>query len=192
MLTTSFYGREELAALGFHSYGEKVLISRKTSIYRPDTIQIGSNVRIDDFCILSGGDGGIRIGNFVHIACYSALFGAAGIEMHDFSGLSSRVVLYSEADDFSGRSLTNPTVPRQFRPGLQRGRIILNRHALVGTNTTLLPGVVMEEGAAVGAHSLVMRNCKAWMIYFGAPAKPVKARAKDLLDLESAFENSIS
>ena len=80
---SSFYSQEELRELGLKRYGENVLISRKSSIYQADKISIGSNVRIDDFCILSGE---IEIGNYVHIAAYTSLFaGDAGIRMEDFS-----------------------------------------------------------------------------------------------------------
>ncbi|MEC2449247.1 acyltransferase, partial [Bacillus cereus] len=50
----SFYSQEELSEIGFLSVGENVLISKKTSIYNPGAISVGNNVRIDDFCILSG------------------------------------------------------------------------------------------------------------------------------------------
>ena len=40
--------------LGLKSVGENVLISEKACIYMPEKISIGSNVRIDDFCILVG------------------------------------------------------------------------------------------------------------------------------------------
>lgn len=50
----SFYTREELLSLGIKSVGENVYISRKSSFYGCSEISIGSNVRIDDFCILSG------------------------------------------------------------------------------------------------------------------------------------------
>ena len=53
-MTTSFYSREELLDLGLKSVGENVRISRKVSIYGAEQISIGDNVRIDDFCILSG------------------------------------------------------------------------------------------------------------------------------------------
>jgi galactoside O-acetyltransferase len=46
---------EKLEALGFKSLGENIMISDKVSIYNSDNIQIGSNVRLDDFCILSAG-----------------------------------------------------------------------------------------------------------------------------------------
>lgn len=51
-MDNSFYSRDELAGLGLKSYGENVLISRFARFYSPGTIEIGSHVRIDDFCIL--------------------------------------------------------------------------------------------------------------------------------------------
>ena len=52
-----FYTREQLEKIGFKSIGENVLISDKTSIYSPQNISIGNNVRIDDYCVLSAGGG---------------------------------------------------------------------------------------------------------------------------------------
>lgn len=51
---TSFYIDEELSQFGLKSYGKNVLISRKCSIYSASTISIGDNLRIDDYCLLSG------------------------------------------------------------------------------------------------------------------------------------------
>ncbi|MGL5278334.1 MAG: acyltransferase [Cetobacterium sp.] len=176
----AFYTREELKKIGFKSLGENVLISDKCSIYLPEKIEIGSNVRIDDFCILSGD---IKIGNYVHIAAYSALFGGAGIEMEDFSGISSRVTLYSVSDDYSGEFLTNPTVPSKFKK-VEEGKVILKKHSLVGASTVVLPGVILGEGTSIGANSLVTKSTEEWSIYFGNPVKRLKARKKDLLELE--------
>ncbi len=183
---TSFYTAAELGELGLRKFGENVLISRKASIYTPDKIEIGNDVRIDDFCILSG-SGGIKLGSYIHIAPYCALFGASGIEMGDFTTLSGRVSLYSESDDFSGESLTNPTVPQNYKPGYRGGKIILRRHAIVGSNSTVLSGVTLDDGASVGAHSLVLRNCEAWGVYFGVPAKRIKDRSRKVLALERQF-----
>ena len=69
----AFLTDAQLAAMGFASLGSNVLISDKASIYGANRIQIGNNVRIDDFCVLSAGDGGIYIGNYIHIAV-SAVF----------------------------------------------------------------------------------------------------------------------
>ena len=66
---TSFYSREELAALGLKSYGKNVLISRYCRIYNPQNVVIGDNVRIDDFTIISAWKY-LIIGNYFHIECY--------------------------------------------------------------------------------------------------------------------------
>ena len=54
------YTREELEAIGFAQLGENVKISKKASIYGAANISIGNHVRIDDFCIISAGEGGRR------------------------------------------------------------------------------------------------------------------------------------
>lgn len=112
----SFYSQEELSEIGLKSYGINVLLSKKVSIYGASNIFLGSNVRIDDFCILSGK---ITIGNYVHIASHAALYGAnSGITMEDFSTLSSRVAVYGISDDYLGVSMTNPMIPKEYKPGM--------------------------------------------------------------------------
>lgn len=179
MNETSFYTRTELAQFGLAAFGEDVLISRKTSIYRPEAISLGHHVRIDDFCILSGGEG-ITLGNFVHIGCFCALYGGAGIVMGDYTGLSARVAVYSESDDFSGASVVGPWFPMAMKPGYIRSRVEIGRYVQVGTASSIMPGVVIGEGAAIGAHALVRSACESWTIYGGVPAKRLKARKRDL------------
>ena len=71
-----FYTKQEIASFGFKSVGSNVLISRKASIFSPENISIGNNVRIDDFCLLSGK---IILQSYVHISAYCALYGEKGI-----------------------------------------------------------------------------------------------------------------
>ncbi|NME35788.1 MULTISPECIES: acyltransferase [Fusobacterium] len=178
-----FYPREELEKIGFKSLGENVLISDKTSIYSPEKISIGNNVRIDDFCILSGD---IKIGNYVHIAAYCGFFGGGGIEIEDFAGISSRGIIYSVSDDYSGEVLTNPMIPEKYKK-LKYGKVIIKKHSIVGSGTIILPGVILEEGTAIGANSLVLKSTEEWGIYAGSPIKKIKNRKKDLLILEQKF-----
>ncbi|KGP91395.1 galactoside O-acetyltransferase [Pontibacillus chungwhensis BH030062] len=182
----SFYSKIELEELGLKEFGENVQISKKASIYNAENISIGSNVRIDDFCLLSGSGGSISIGSYIHVAAYSAIYGGGGVVLKDFSGLASRCVIYSTSDDYSGAYLTNPTVPDKYL-NIQRGIVILNKHVLIGTNSTIFPGVEIGEGSAVGAHSLVTKKLEEWGIYFGSPARKLKNRKKDLLEMENAF-----
>lgn len=181
---TSFYTEKELRTLGFKSIGTNVLISKKASFYGFKSIQIGNNVRIDDFCILSGC---IVLGDFIHIAAYSALYGGEeGIYISDFANISSRVVIYALSDDYSGQTMTNPMIPEKYKKVLS-SPVYIHKHVIIGTGSTVLPGVVLSEGTAVGAMSLVKDSTKEWNIYAGIPAERKKERKKNILDLEKEF-----
>lgn len=110
----AFFSRDQVDAMRFASLGKNVLISEKVSLYNPARISIGNNVRVEDFCGISAGNGGIDIGNYVHIAVYVSLIGAGKTSLADISGLSSRVAVSSSNDDYSGEHLTNPMVPAKY------------------------------------------------------------------------------
>lgn len=184
---SSFLSNEELYKLGLKSCGKNVQISRYARIYRANEIEIGDNVRIDDFCFLSGK---IKLKNYIHIAPYSELIaGNIGIQMSDYSGLSSKVTLYAVSDDYSGNYMTNPTVPIGYT-NMTGKKIELKRHVIVGTSTVILQGVTINEGTAIGACSLVIKDCDEWSIYTGVPAKKVKARNRNLLKYEQELKNA--
>ena len=186
-MTSSYYSIEELKEIGFANIGHNVMISRKASIYGADKISIGNNVRIDDFCLLSGR---IQLGDYIHIAVYSALFGGSeGIEMKNFTTVSSRCALYAVSDDYSGEAMTYPMAPDCFLRRINK-KIILNKHVLIGTGSTVLPGVEIGEGTAVGAMSLVNKSLGEWGIYAGIPCSRLKERSKYLLELEQKFYES--
>jgi dTDP-4-amino-4,6-dideoxy-D-glucose acyltransferase len=180
---------EAVAALGFASVGRNVQISERASFYGAERIALGNNIRIDDFCVLSAGEGGICIGNYVHIAVYSCVMGAGKITFSDFSGLSSRVSIYSSNDDYSGATMSNPTVPSQFA-GATHADVHIGKHVIIGCGSVILPGVTLEEGVAVGALSLVNRNCRAFGIYSGNPARRISERKRGLLEMERQISAS--
>lgn len=181
-----FYTDEELEKLGI-KHGEKVFISKKASIYSPSTIEIGNNVRIDDFCILSGK---IKIGNNVHISAYCGLYGSYGIEIGDYCGCSPRSTLLSGSDDFSGEFMISPMVPEKYT-SVNGKKIILNSFCQVGANSIVMPGVEFKEGAICGCFSFVKNDLKSWSINAGIPAKKIKDRKRNILELVKEFENEI-
>ena len=142
--------------------------------------------RIDDFCILSAGEGEIEIGKHVHIACYVSLIGKNKIKLDDFSGISSRVSIYSSSDDFSGMHLTGPTVDEQYT-NVIHGDVHIKKHVVIGAGSVILPGVIVEEGSAVGALSLVNKNIPAFCIAGGVPAIFLKERSRKLISLEEEY-----
>lgn len=178
-----FLNKEQLKKLGFKSFGENVLISDKASIYSPHLITIGSNVRVDDFSILSGE---IKLGSYIHIAAYSALYGKFGITMEDFTGLSPRCTLFSATDDFSGQHLISPMVPEQFTE-VTGGLILIKRLSQIGAGTIIMPNITINEGVAVGAMSFVNIDLQEWGIYAGVPARKINERDRTCAELAKKF-----
>ena len=180
----SFYSDEELKEIGFRAIGANVLISKKCSIYGAQNISIGNNIRIDDFCILSGK---IQLGNNIHVAAYSALYGGTdGITIEDFANLSSRVTVYSVSDDYSGETMTNPTIPDKYK-NVQSAPVFIGRHSIIGSNAVVLPGVAIAEGSSFGSFSFINRDSEAWSINIGIPFKKIKDRSKNLLEIEKMY-----
>jgi dTDP-4-amino-4,6-dideoxy-D-glucose acyltransferase len=157
----AFLTEQQLSSMGFAELGSNVLISDKASIYGASRIKIGSNVRIDDFCVLSAGDGGIEIGSYIHIAVYSSLIGAGQITLANFVNISSRVAIYSSNDDYSGEYMTNPMVPAEYT-NVTHANVTLAKHVIIGSGSVVLPGVNIYEGAAVGSLSMVTKDCDAF------------------------------
>lgn len=183
-MRNSFYTPAELKKLKFKAIGKDVLISRYVRIYSIKDIEIGSNVRIDDFCLLSGN---IKIGSHVHISAYASLCGGdAGVVLENFVNISEKVVIFAKTDDFSGATLTNPTIPEKYKNVLE-AEVILKKHAIVGVGSSILPGVTMGEGSVLGAKSLLKKSIEPWSIYAGTPAIKIKDRQKSLLKLEKQF-----
>ena len=174
----SFYTLLELSNLGFKSIGQNVFISRFSRFYEPENIEIGSNVRIDDFCILSGN---IKLGNHIHISAYTALYGKFGIEMEDYTGLSPRCTVFSATDDFSGDYLIGPMVDSKYT-NIVGGKVLIKKYSQIGSACIILPDITIFEGVAVGAMSLINKNLDEWCIYKGIPAKYSGKRNKNLLN----------
>lgn len=187
-MNTSFLSVDELKSIGFKCLGTNVFISRKASFYSPEMISIGSSVRIDDFCIISGR---VALGSFIHVGSHTVLTGGdAGIEIHDFANLSQRVNIFAGNDDYSGKSLTSPMIPEKYK-NLTQEKVLIEKHVIIGCGSVILPGVTIAEGSAVGALSLINADTQAWKIYAGVPAKAIKTRCQDLLELEREFLSSL-
>lgn len=174
----------ELENMGFKFLGKNVKISDKASVYNTDQISIGDNSRIDDFCVVSGN---VTIGKYCHITPMCLLAGGIkGIEIGDFCTLAYGVKMFSQSDDYSGESMVNSLVPKEYKKEVF-AKVLLKRQTIIGSGSIVLPGVTLEEGCSIGAMSLVNKSTQPWGIYFGIPAKRIRERKKDLLELESVF-----
>ena len=103
--------------------------------------------------------------------------------MPDFSGVSSRGAIYASSDDYSGLFLTNPTVPSEFRNVIEKS-VVVGRHVVIGTGSTVLPGVTIGDYSAIGSMTLVNKSLDERGIYIGIPAKRIKDRDLNIVELE--------
>lgn len=182
-----YLSQDALEVMGFALLGKNVKISNKASIYEPEKIEIGDNSRIDDFCVVSGR---VVMGQNVHIAPLCLVAGGdEGIVLGDFSGLAYHVQVFSQSDDYSGSTMTNPTIPDALKNEVKRP-VKVGRHCIIGSGAIVAPGVTLGEGTAVGALSLVLNSTDPWSIYVGNPARKLRDRSKDLLRLEQDYLQS--
>ena len=125
--------------------GQGVKIYPWAKIVSPETVSIGDWSQIDDFTLIIGGKG-INIGKRVHVAGFSSIIGRGECVLSDYSGLSAGVRIITGGDDFMGGGMTNPCIPLEFRKfrNLDRSFVVLEKHALLGTNVVVLPGVTIS------------------------------------------------
>jgi galactoside O-acetyltransferase len=177
-------------SLEFARVGQDVTIWPLAKIVSPEVISIGDSVIIDDFVFLMGGKK-TTIGSFVHIASFASITGGGEFIMEDFANLSGGCRVLTGTDDFLGGSLTNSTVPYPYRVPT-RSFVHIKKHAAIGVNTVILPGVTIGEGASIGANSLVTKDCEPWTVYYGSPVRAIRPRPRErILELKAQLRREL-
>ena len=181
----AYFSQIELDKFGFKKIGKNVMLSTKASIYNHELIEIHDNSRIDDFCLISGN---VTIGEYVHLAPYTLVAGGEpGVLIENHVTCAYGVKIFSQSDDYSGESLTNSLLPKKYKNEIKK-KVILKKHSIIGTSSIVMPGVLLEEGTAIGASSLVLKSTKPWSVNFGIPSKYVSDRSKKITNLWTEFE----
>ena len=183
-LGSSYYSEEELTQSGFKFIGKNVQIDKSCNIIGTERISIEDNVRIDGFTTITVPPSGyLTIGSYIHIAGYCLLACSYGITMGDFSAISHGTKLYTASDDYSGRGMTNPTIPIEYR-SVKTGSINIGKYGLIGAMCVVLPGADIPIGTSVGAMSKVVSPLEEWSVYNGNPAVKIKDRKRNMIEHE--------
>ncbi|HTL46546.1 MAG TPA: acyltransferase [Verrucomicrobiae bacterium] len=181
-----YLSQPQLEAMGFRKLGKNVKISDRASVYDAPQMEIGDHVRIDDFCVVSGR---IVFNSYIHIAPLCLVAGGEkGIVFDDFTGMAYGAFAFTQSDDYTGKTLTNPTVPDEYK-NETKAPVHFKKHSGLGAKAIVFPGVTLAEGTAVGAMAMVVHSTEPWGIYVGIPARRVKERHRDLLELEKKFRS---
>ena len=170
------------------SCGTNVIIGKTVRIRYPELVEIADNVIIDDFTYISTS---LKLQSNIHISSGCKIIGGknAFVEMFPFSTLAPNVVLSAGSDDYTD-GIATPMVPSKFKASAIVGKIIINKHCIVGANSVVLPNVTFNEGTTLGALSLANKDLEEYKVYAGIPAKLIKPRNKiNILKLEQKFYN---
>lgn len=159
--------------------GDGVRIYRGSRIYPADRVRIGDYSQIDEGVFIFAGLG-VTIGKHVHLALGSSISGGGECVIHDFAGIGAGVRLITGTENTDGSGLTNPTIPPEYR-AVRRGLIEIGPHAVIFTNSVVLPNVKVGPGAVVAAGSVVHHDLKPWGIYAGQPLVRIGIRPKETL-----------
>ena len=182
----AYLSAEELQQIGFKDLGINVKVSTKASIYNPELIEIGDDSRIDDFVSISGK---VSLGKNVHLAVGCNLAGGSlGISIGDFCGLSYGVQVFTRIDDYSGLTLSNPTVNNEFKMTHEKS-ILIGRHCKIGTYAIVLPGSDLGVGCSFSAQSLIEGQTEEHHLYGGNPLMQIAPLSRKLLQVEAEYIN---
>ncbi len=96
-----------------------------------------------------------------NVICYNV----APVTLHEFAIVSQRAHLCTGTHD-----VDDGDFPLKARP------IEIGSHAWVAAESFVGPGVMIGEGAVLGARGVAARSLDPWTIYVGNPAKAVRKR----------------
>lgn len=184
----NFLTLKELKKLKLKKFGKNLKISKNALLINPQFITIGNDVRIDAYTVLTASKKEIKIGSNVHLGVSCYINGSYGFEIKNFSSISSGCRIFTSSDDYTGNFLFSPTVPKKYTKPKNK-KILIEKFVNIGANSVILPGVIIKEGAAIGALSLVNKNLNKWEIYFGMPVKKIGKRSKNLVRLSKRYLN---
>jgi len=128
--------------------GNNVFIRPPLNVFYPENVTIEENVSINSGTTILAHDK-VSIGSYTMIATNVSIITVN----HDYSKIGKEA------------QRCHKTAP-----------VNIGKNVWIGANAIILPGVTIEEGAVIGAGSVVSDNIPAYTIAVGIPAKPIKNR----------------
>jgi len=176
------------------SCGRNVVFGQNVVLRHPHKIHIGSNVVIDDNCLLDAkgeSNRGIRIGDGVFVGRNTILSCKNGdIELGDGANLGFNCEIFSASRVALGRNVlvaaysyviggdhdfSDPSKPVLEQRRTSAG-VTIGEGVWMGAGAKILDGVTLGDGAVIGAGAVVRDDVPAAAIAVGIPARVVSSR----------------
>jgi acetyltransferase-like isoleucine patch superfamily enzyme len=186
--------RKSLYPLLLGSCGRNVVFGQNVVLRHPHKIHVGSNVVIDDNCLLDAkgeSNDGIRIGSGVFVGRNSILSCKNGdIQLADGANIGFNCEVFSASRVRIGANVlmaaysyviggdhdfSDPSKPVLAQTRTSAG-VEIGAGAWIGAGAKILDGVTLGEHAIVGAGAVVRDSVPAHAIAVGIPARVVSTR----------------
>jgi acetyltransferase-like isoleucine patch superfamily enzyme len=186
--------RKALYPLLLGSCGRNVVFGQHVVLRHPHKIHIGSNVVVDDNCLLDAKgetNRGIRIADGVFVGRNSILSCKDGdIELADGANIGFNCEVFSASRVTIGRGVLMAAYSYVIggdhdfsdpsKPVLEQSRtsagVAIGDGAWIGAGAKILDGVTIGDGAVIGAGAVVRDAVPAAAIAVGIPARVVGSR----------------
>jgi len=108
----------------------------------------------------------LTLGDHACLGPQSEVYNLGPVILEDRACVSQQAYLCAGTHDFS-----KPNLP------LVVGPIVLGKDCFLGARAFIMPGVIVGEGAVIGACAVVTADMPPWTICAGHPCKPIKPRS---------------
>jgi acetyltransferase-like isoleucine patch superfamily enzyme len=113
--------------------------------------------------------GGVAIGQNSVVNQKCRLDGRGGLTIGDNVSIAAEVCILTASHDIHSIDCEGTTAP-----------VNIGDHVFIGTRATILPGVTLGVGAAVGAGAVVTKSVNPYDIVAGVPAKVIGRRPDNI------------
>lgn len=183
----------------FKEAGRNILIGRNVTFRHPKKIRLGSNVIIDDNCVVDAkgeGNHGITIDDNVYIGRNTIVYCKNGsIHLKRGVNISSNCTVFSsnkliiEEDTMIGAysymlsggeyDYTDTETKFADQSGMKtRGELIIGGNCWIGARVTILDGACIGEHCVIGAGAVVTAPISPDSLAVGVPARVIKSIGK--------------
>ena len=164
----NIFTKKKLTQIGFAKIGKNIFISKNVTIIGANNIYLGSDIRIDDYSIISAKNGKIIIGSNVHIGGQTYFGCSGGIEIKNNVNIAQGCKIYSLSEDYL-KIYNN-------KPCRIKGKVTISDNVIIGSNSVVVGKCKLNDGSAVGALSFVNRDLRKNCLYVGQPVSFIRKR----------------
>jgi len=161
------------------SLGKNCILDIGMKIVGSKNVSIREYTWIDSYTSINALFGPVTIGKRVHIAPFTIIgAGKEGLEIKDYVAIGAGCRIYGHSEiQKDGKRMSGPMIPWRYK-AYHSGPVILEKDSVLGTNSVVLPGVTIGEGAVVCPGSVITKDVPPWVIAAGIPTKFIGKRDK--------------